>query len=151
VPVLELLQHHTDRLVDTERVGSLLARLGSNCLRPADFRCCKFSCTIRKFLGTLCEAVVSAERLSFKLAVIFRKIYQCHCSLSRKQGGSSSNSAIIVEARNFCWIAGQQHISSYGEQQAFVLTSAPDAVLRSRTLPGLRHIIGCPQVYSMTT
>ena len=47
------------------------------------------------------------------------KIYQCHCSLCRKQGGSSSNSAIIVEARNFCWIAGQEHISSYVRPTGF--------------------------------
>ncbi|RWK44063.1 GFA family protein [Mesorhizobium sp.] len=47
------------------------------------------------------------------------RIYQCHCSLCRKQGGSSSSSAIIAEARNFCWIAGQEHIASYVRPTGF--------------------------------
>lgn len=41
------------------------------------------------------------------------KLYQCHCSLCRKQGGSTSNTATIVSARNFQWLAGQEHISSW--------------------------------------
>lgn len=32
------------------------------------------------------------------------KIYQCHCSLCKKQSGSSSNSATIIEATDFKWI-----------------------------------------------
>ena len=32
------------------------------------------------------------------------KIYQCHCSLCKKQSGSSSNSATIIEATHFKWI-----------------------------------------------
>ena len=47
------------------------------------------------------------------------KIYQCHCSLCRKQGGSASNSAIIVEASQLRWIAGQEHILSYTRPTGF--------------------------------
>jgi hypothetical protein len=47
------------------------------------------------------------------------RIYQCHCSLCRKQGGSSSNAAIIVEARNLRWIAGQEDVSSYVKPTGF--------------------------------
>ncbi|MDN3452160.1 MULTISPECIES: GFA family protein [unclassified Psychrobacter] len=32
------------------------------------------------------------------------KIYQCHCSLCKKQSGSSSNSATIIEASHFKWL-----------------------------------------------
>ena len=32
------------------------------------------------------------------------KIYQCHCSLCKRQSGSSSNSATIIEATHFKWI-----------------------------------------------
>ena len=41
------------------------------------------------------------------------RLYQCHCSLCRKQGGSSSNSATIVNAENFRWLSSQEHISSW--------------------------------------
>ena len=32
------------------------------------------------------------------------KIYQCHCSLCKKQSGSSSNSAIIIPSEKFQWV-----------------------------------------------
>jgi hypothetical protein len=67
--------------------------------------------------------------IEFRVEDIYPKAYQCHCSLCRKQGGASSSLAIIVEARNFSWITGREHISSYVRPTAFVLTSAPDAVL----------------------
>jgi hypothetical protein len=58
-------------------------------------------------------------KVEFQIGGVVPKIYQCHCSLCRKQAGSSSNSAIIVEARNFNWIAGQEHISSYVKPTGF--------------------------------
>jgi hypothetical protein len=57
--------------------------------------------------------------VEFQIGGDLPKIYQCHCSLCRKQGGSASNSAIIVEARNFSWIAGQGHVSSYVKPTGF--------------------------------
>ena len=47
------------------------------------------------------------------------KIYQCHCSLCRKQGGSASNSSLIAEAKNLRWISGQEQISSYVKPTGF--------------------------------
>ena len=41
------------------------------------------------------------------------RLYQCHCSLCRKQGGSSSNTATIVNAENFRWLSGQERITSW--------------------------------------
>jgi hypothetical protein len=46
-------------------------------------------------------------------------IYQCHCSLCRKQGGSSSNSAVVVKAADLSWTAGQELISSYVKPTGF--------------------------------
>ena len=39
--------------------------------------------------------------------------------LCRKQGGTSSSLAIIVEARNFSWVTGREHISSYVRPTGF--------------------------------
>jgi hypothetical protein len=57
--------------------------------------------------------------IEFRVEDIYPKAYQCHCSLCRKQGGASSSLAIIVEARNFSWITGREHISSYVRPTGF--------------------------------
>src|SRR5437868_12995886 len=46
-------------------------------------------------------------------------MYQCHCSLCRKQGGSSSNSAVVIKATDLAWTAGQELISSYVKPTGF--------------------------------
>jgi hypothetical protein len=61
----------------------------------------------------LCGAV------EFRVEGISPKAYQCHCSLCRKQGGTSSNLAIIVEERNFSWVTGREHILSYVRPSGF--------------------------------
>lgn len=61
----------------------------------------------------LCEAV------SFEIIGTVPKLYQCHCSLCRKQGGSVSNTATIVAAGNFRWLSGQERISSYIKPTGF--------------------------------
>ena len=58
-------------------------------------------------------------KVQFEIGGGLSKIYQCHCSLCRKQGGSSSNSALIVESSNFSWIAGQESISSFVKSTGF--------------------------------
>ncbi len=35
------------------------------------------------------------------------KIYQCHCSLCKRQSGSSSNSATIIRSEYFHWIKNE--------------------------------------------
>jgi hypothetical protein len=59
------------------------------------------------------------RKIEFQVRDDLPKIYQCHCSLCRKQGGSSSNSALLVKARNFSWISGQENISSFVKPMGF--------------------------------
>jgi hypothetical protein len=57
--------------------------------------------------------------VEFEVAGKSLGLYQCHCSLCRKQGGSSSNTATIVGAENFLWLSGQEHISSWVRDTGF--------------------------------
>jgi hypothetical protein len=61
----------------------------------------------------LCGAV------EFRVEGVSSKAYRCHCSLCRKQGGTSSNLSVLVEAPNFSWVSGQEHISSYARPTGF--------------------------------
>lgn len=61
----------------------------------------------------LCGAV------EFELVDVSPKLYQCHCSLCRKQGGSSSNTATIVPAENLRWLAGRERIASWVKDTGF--------------------------------
>ncbi|WP_445369983.1 GFA family protein (plasmid) [Methylomonas sp. HW2-6] len=47
------------------------------------------------------------------------KLYQCHCSLCRRQGGSLSNAATIVPNEKFRWLAGAEFISSWMKESGF--------------------------------
>ena len=47
------------------------------------------------------------------------KLYQCHCSLCRRQGGSLSNTASIVANNNFRWLRGVELISSWKNEKGF--------------------------------
>jgi hypothetical protein len=57
--------------------------------------------------------------VKFQISGELPKIYQCHCSLCRKEGGSSSNSAMIIKGENLSWTAGQELISSYVKPTGF--------------------------------
>ena len=57
--------------------------------------------------------------IEFEIAGDLPRIYRCHCSLCRKQGGASSSSALIVDAENFRWISGEGRISSYVRPTGF--------------------------------
>ena len=61
----------------------------------------------------LCEAV------EFEVKGPMPKLYQCHCSLCRKQGGSTSNTATVVASKNFRWLSGEEHVSSYVRPTGF--------------------------------
>ena len=61
----------------------------------------------------LCEAV------SFEIVGTVPKLYQCHCSLCRKQGGSTANTATVVAFENFRWLSGQERISSFVKPTGF--------------------------------
>jgi hypothetical protein len=42
--------------------------------------------------------------IEFEIVGEVRRLYQCHCSLCRKQSGSTSNSALLIESENFRWL-----------------------------------------------
>lgn len=47
------------------------------------------------------------------------KLYQCHCSLCRRQGGSLSNTATIVSNERFRWLQGADRVSSWIKDSGF--------------------------------
>lgn len=47
------------------------------------------------------------------------KIYQCHCSLCRKQSGTASNAAYIVREDQLHWCARNVPVSSYIKPTGF--------------------------------
>ena len=58
-------------------------------------------------------------KVQFNVRNIGRNIYQCHCSLCRKQGGSASNSGTVVPLNQLEWIDGKEHIKSWIKQSGF--------------------------------
>lgn len=61
----------------------------------------------------LCEAV------EFEILGEVPGLYQCHCSLCRKQGGSTSNTATIVANSKFRWLKGEENISTFALPTGF--------------------------------
>ncbi len=55
----------------------------------------------------------------FEVEGPFPKLYQCHCSLCRKQGGSVSNTGLIVAADKFRWLAGEPSIGQWQRSTGF--------------------------------
>lgn len=49
----------------------------------------------------------------------FEMIYQCHCSLCRKQSGTHANHASMVKVENFAWKNGQTDIRTYKKDTGF--------------------------------
>lgn len=58
-------------------------------------------------------------QIQFEVAGTDFKLYQCHCSLCRRQSGSSANAATIAAERNFRWLQGQELISSWVKPSGF--------------------------------
>lgn len=46
-------------------------------------------------------------------------LYQCHCSLCRRQGGSLANAATIVPNDDFRWLRGAECITSWKKETGF--------------------------------
>lgn len=57
--------------------------------------------------------------IEFEIVGVVPKLYQCHCSLCRKQGGASSNTAAIVAEEQMQWLSGQEHITSWVKDTGF--------------------------------
>ena len=49
----------------------------------------------------------------------FPMLYQCHCSLCRKQGGSVSNTGLIVASDKFRWVAGEREVGKWQRSTGF--------------------------------
>ena len=47
------------------------------------------------------------------------KLYQCHCSLCRKQSGTFSNAATVVPINNFRWLRGVELVASWQKDSGF--------------------------------
>lgn len=58
-------------------------------------------------------------RVRFEVDAPFPKLYQCHCSLCRKQGGSVSNTGLIAAAEQFRWLAGEDGIGKWQRSTGF--------------------------------
>lgn len=57
--------------------------------------------------------------VEFEIAGDRFNLYQCHCSLCRRQGGSLSNAATIVPNNRFRWLRGEECISSWKNERGF--------------------------------
>jgi len=51
--------------------------------------------------------------VAFEITGKIPDMYQCHCSLCRKVTGSASNTAFVISARRFRWLAGSEQLSSF--------------------------------------
>lgn len=58
-------------------------------------------------------------QIQFEVAGTDFKLYQCHCSLCRRQSGSSANAATIAAEKNFRWLQGRELISSWMKPSGF--------------------------------
>lgn len=61
----------------------------------------------------LCGEVV------FEVVEPIPALYQCHCSLCRKQTGATSNTAMVVHTIQVHWISGQHLVSTYNRSSGF--------------------------------
>lgn len=59
------------------------------------------------------------NRVRFEVTGPFPKLYQCHCSLCRKQGGSVSNTGLIVAADRFRWLSGEEGTGKWQRSTGF--------------------------------
>ncbi|MDD5058310.1 MAG: GFA family protein [Sideroxydans sp.] len=58
-------------------------------------------------------------QVEFEIDGAIPNFYQCHCSLCKKQSGSSSNTATLVGSEHLRWLAGQEIISSWVKDNGF--------------------------------
>ena len=73
----------------------------------------------------LCAAV------EFEIVGEASRLYQCHCSLCRKQSGSTSNCSLLIASESFRWLGGEDCISSYVKEFGL-----PVRLLLSLRVPG---------------
>jgi hypothetical protein len=59
------------------------------------------------------------ERVRFQITGSVPNLYQCHCSLCRKQSGTASNAATFIHESNFSWLEGESQIAHYKKATGF--------------------------------
>ena len=59
------------------------------------------------------------EQIRFEIDGCRFKLYQCHCSLCRRQGGASGNTATLVPRASFRWTRGAATISTWTSDTGF--------------------------------
>ncbi|MCP5163345.1 MAG: GFA family protein [Hahellaceae bacterium] len=57
--------------------------------------------------------------IEYEISGFNGNIYQCHCSLCRRQGGSSSNSGTVVPTTNLVWLKGQDKVKTWKKDTGF--------------------------------
>ena len=57
--------------------------------------------------------------ITFTLEGELPGLYQCHCSLCRKQSGTASNAATIVATEKFKWLSGESSITKWQKDTGF--------------------------------
>ncbi|HPF59901.1 MAG TPA: GFA family protein [Candidatus Competibacteraceae bacterium] len=55
----------------------------------------------------------------FEVSEPIPALYQCHCSLCRKQTGATSNTAMAVNSNQLRWLSDQQLISTFKRETGF--------------------------------
>ena len=57
--------------------------------------------------------------IAFEIDGPLPRAYQCHCSLCRRQTGTSSNTSLMIAGKNFRWTAGEQQIRCFVKPSGF--------------------------------
>ncbi|MGB0865158.1 MAG: GFA family protein [Granulosicoccaceae bacterium] len=55
--------------------------------------------------------------MQFTISGVLPYLYQCHCSLCRRQTGAASNAATIVPTEHFAWLAGLQLVKKWQQPE----------------------------------
>lgn len=59
------------------------------------------------------------KSIQFEIDADSLGLYQCHCSLCRRQSGSVASAATIVPDSRFRWLRGAEKIFSYSHESGF--------------------------------
>jgi hypothetical protein len=57
--------------------------------------------------------------VEFQLRGLSGNIYQCHCTLCRKQGGSASNTGTVIPVDQLTWLKGEESIKAWVKDTGF--------------------------------
>ncbi|WP_250656960.1 GFA family protein [Alkalimarinus coralli] len=57
--------------------------------------------------------------IEYEVTGLSGNIYQCHCTLCRKQGGSSSNSGTVVPMSQLKWLKGEENVKTWTKETGF--------------------------------